>query len=155
MHFNPCARAPARLVETIAALGDHAFKALLLHRSDEFASSGLQGFREANLLGHPGHDFGAEQLAAFVERTVAQVFSGEIQKIGDVELKRRGCVILVLKDVEGRSAGFVESHDRAVNDAVVRQLRQSFCNGRKPAEKSFSLRDMSRTRPALLMPSAR
>src|SRR5216683_1674357 len=29
-------RRPARLVETIAALGDHAFKALLLDRSDDF-----------------------------------------------------------------------------------------------------------------------
>ena len=85
-HLYPSARAPARLVATIAALGDHAFKALLFNRSDDFGGRGLQGFRKEDLALHPGHHFGAEQFAAIIERTVAQVFSGEVQKVEGVEL---------------------------------------------------------------------
>jgi hypothetical protein len=84
---------------------------------------------------HPGHHAGAEQFAAIVERTVAQVFSGEVQKVEGVKLKRRGGVIVVLQDVEGGSAGFVEGHNLAINDAVVRQLRESVCYRRKPGRE--------------------
>ena len=131
-HFYPSARAPARLVATVAALGDHAFKALLLDRGDDFGGRGLQGFRKADLFRHPGHHSGAEQFAAIVERTVAQVFAREMQKVEGVELKRRGGVIVVLQDVERGPPGFVQRHNLAVDDAVVRQLRESVCYGRKP-----------------------
>ena len=75
----------------------------------------------------------------FFERTVAQVFSGEMQKVEGVELKRRGGVIVVLQDVEGGSAGFVQRHNLAVNDAVVRQLRERICYGRKPGREIIAI----------------
>ena len=49
-HLFPSAGAPARLVATIAALGDHAFKALLSGpQRDDFGGRGLQGFRKGDL----------------------------------------------------------------------------------------------------------
>jgi hypothetical protein len=70
-----------RAPEKTAALGDHAFKALLLDRSDDVGGRGLQGVRKEDLALHPGHHFGAEQSATLVQRTVAQIFSDEMQKV--------------------------------------------------------------------------
>jgi hypothetical protein len=104
---------------------------LLLDRSDDFGGRGVQGVRKGDLLRHPWHHFGAEQCAALVQRTVAQIFSGQVQKVEGIELERRVGVIVVLQDVEKGSAGFVQRDNLAVNDAVVRQLRESLSYGRK------------------------
>ena len=114
-------------------------KALLPDRSDDFCGRGVQGFRKENLALHPGHHFGAEKFAAVVEWTVAQTFPDQMQEVESVELKRRVGVIVVLQDVEGGSAGFVEGHNLAVNDAVVRQLRERVCYGRKPGREIIPL----------------
>src|SRR5271156_4816523 len=50
---------------------------------------------------------------------------------------------------DGVSFNGKEGYDLAIDHGVVRQLGESVCYGRKPGREVISLRDMSRTLPAL------